>query len=141
MDHVKKPSVVVCVTGQKDCDRLIKEGCKKAQASGYELHVLNVHNPEESFSARGEEFEHLYRTAKTLGADMTILFGKNAPAAAAGFMKKVNAKEIVTGMPDGRPNGFIVLLHELMPALQLTMVTKQYERLIYNNRRSDKAYA
>ncbi len=141
MNSLMKPSVLVCVTGQYDCDRLIREGHKKAEMLKQELHIVSVHNPEEDLTKMSEEFEHLYRISKSLGADMTILFDKNAPTAAAGFAKKVNATELVTGMPDGRPNGFIVLLHELMPALQLTMVTKQNECLIYSVRHFDRAYA
>ena len=141
MNPEKKPSVLVCVTGQYDCDRLIRKGYEKAKARGYDLHVVSVHNPEENPVALSEEFEYLYHTAKTLGADMTILFERNAPMAAVGFAKKTNAKEIVTGMPDGRPNGFIVLAHELLPNLPLTMVTKSGECQKYYTRHPALAYA
>ncbi|MBR0303816.1 MAG: hypothetical protein IJQ80_08195, partial [Clostridia bacterium] len=85
--------------------------------------------------------EYLCNAAKECSADMTILFEKNAPAAAAGFARKMNATKLITGMPDGRPNGFIVLLHELLPTLQLTMVTKSSECVDYSIGHSDRAYA
>lgn len=137
----KKPSVLVCVTGQHSCDRLIKKGYETAKEQGLELHILSVHDPRENFAESAKEYEYLCNTAKELSADMTILFEKNAPMAAAGFARKINAAQLVTGMPDGRPNGFIVLLHELLPTLQLTMVTKSDECVDYFVHRSDRAYA
>ena len=141
MNPGKKPSVLVCVTGQHSCDRLIRKGYKKAKEAGMALHVLSVHDPREDFGEYADDYEYLCSAAKDCSADMTILFEKNAPAAAAGFARNVNANKLITGMPDGRPNGFIVLLHELLPTLQLTMVTKSDECVDYCVGHSDRAYA
>ena len=127
----KKPSVLVCVTGQYDCDRLIETGARQAEELGYDLHVLCVHTPMNDISRLGDEIEYLYRTAKELGADMTIAFNKDAPKFAAGFARKINARHLVTGLPDNRPNGFVLTVHERLPRLQITMVTKENDCLIY----------
>ena len=128
----KKPSVLVCVTGQYDCDRLIETGARQAEELGYDLHVLCVHTPMNDISRLGDEIEYLYRTAKELGADMTIAFNKDAPKFAAGFARKINARHLVTGLPDNRPNGFVLTVHERLPRLQITMVTKDNDCLIYS---------
>ena len=47
----KKPSVLVCVTGQYDCDRLINVGFEKAVEMGFEA-VLVEGNPA-NYRARG----------------------------------------------------------------------------------------
>ena len=132
MHTVKKPSVLVCVTGQYDCDRLIEAGFEKASQMGWDLHVLCVHTPVNDLSTLSDEIEYLYRTAKNLGADMTIAFNHHAPGFAAQFARKVNARQLVTGIPDNRPNGFVLTLHELLPRLQITMVTKENEWLFYS---------
>lgn len=137
----KKPSVLVCVTGQYDCDRLINAGFEKAVAEGWDLHVLSVHTPDSNLSYMTDEIEYLYRTSKDLGADMTIAFDTNAPRFAAGFAKKINAKIIVTGLPDERPNGFVAILHELLPKLQITMVTKEGENFFYSIDSTQKVFA
>lgn len=129
----KKPSVLVCVTGQYDCDRLINVGFEKAVEFGYELHVLCVHTPVSNASLLSDEIEYLYQTAKRLCADMTIAFNENAPQTAADFAKKINAKLIITGMPDNRPFGFVETLGELVRKIPITMVTKQSECLLYNS--------
>ena len=95
----RKPSVLVCVTGQYDCDRLIEEGFEQAAEQGWELHVLCVHSPVRNQAYPSDEIEYLYRTAKDLGADMTMTFSDNAPMCAADFTRNINAKRLVTGMP------------------------------------------
>ncbi|MBR2715014.1 MAG: hypothetical protein IKB73_02260 [Ruminococcus sp.] len=129
----KKPSVLVCVTGQYDCDRLITAGFEKAVELSYDLHVLCVHTPVSNAAFISDEIEYLYQTAKNLYADMTIAFNNNAPQTAVDFAKKINAKVIVTGMPDDRPIGFVDTVHELLPKTQITMVTKTGEWLTYSS--------
>ena len=137
----KKPSVLVCVTGQYDCDRLIEEGFNQAEELGFDLHVLCVHTPVNDVSMISEEIEYLYRTAKELGADMTIAFNRNAPKFAADFARKINARRLVTGMPDDRPNGFVLTIHEMLPRLQITMVTKENDTIIYSVDNTVKSFA
>ena len=141
MSAFKKPSVLVCVTGQYDCDRLIEAGFEQAVALGCELHVLCVHDPAVNVSNYSDEFEYLYRTAKELGADMTIVFDKNAPGCAADFARRFNAKRLVTGMPDNRPNGFVLTVHELLPRMRITTVTEEGESLLYTLDAGDRALA
>lgn len=141
MSAVKKPSVLVCVTGQYDCDRLIEAGFEQAVEMGWDLHVLCVHTPTNDLSYFSDEVEYLYRTAKDLSADMTVFFSDNAPICTADFARKINARLLVTGMPDERPNGFVLTLHELLPRLQITMVTKEGERLLYSIDATEKAFA
>ncbi len=141
MRAVKKPSVLVCVTGQYDCDRLIQAGYQQAAELGCDLHVLCVHTPVNDISLLGDEMEYLYRTAKELGADMTIAFDKNAPKFAADFARKINARHLVTGMPDNRPNGFVLTVHELLPRLQITMVTKENDCLLYTIDITEQSFA
>lgn len=132
MSAEKKSSVLVCVTGQYDCDRLIEAGFEQAVENDWELHVFCVHTPTNDLTYFSDEVEYLYRTAKDLGADMTVSFDRNAPQCTADFAHKINAKHLITGVPDNRPNGFVLTLHELLPRLQITMVTKEGDRLLYS---------
>ena len=137
----KKPSVLVCVTGQYDCDRLIQAGYAQATERSCDLHVLCIHTPMNDISRLSEEIEYLYRTAKELGADMTIAFDKNAPRFAAGFARRINARHLVTGIPDNRPNGFVLTVHEMLPRLQITMVTKENDTLLYSVDYTESSFA
>lgn len=131
MNPDKKPSVLVCVTGQYDCDRLINAGFELAVDKGWDMHVLCVHAPVSNVGFMSDEIEYLYQTSKDLGADMTIAFNDNAPQTTADFAKKINAKALVTGMPDNRPNGYVESVQRLLPKLKITMVTKNNECLLY----------
>ena len=117
-------SVLVCVTGQRDCDRLILAGKSLADNMGIALQVLCVQPTANGFCARSGEVEYLYQTSKDAGAEMTIYFHDDAALIAAGFVKQVNAKHIVTGMPDGRSNGFVEMVHRLVPEIPVSMVSK-----------------
>ena len=141
MNAVKKPSVLVCVTGQYDCDRLIEAGFEQAAELGYEMHVFCVHTPTNDLTHFSEEVEYLYRTAKSLGADMTVMFSDNAPRCTADFAHKINAKHLITGVPDYRPNGFVLTLHKLLPGTQITTVTKDGEMLRYSLDATLRAFA
>ncbi len=127
----KKPSVLVCVTSQYDCDRLINAGFEIAVDKGCDLHVLCVHTPISNVAFLSDEIEYLYQTSKNLGADMTIAFNDNAPLTTADFAKKINARVVVTGMPDNLENGFVDTISELLPKSEITMVTKDREQLTY----------
>lgn len=137
----KKPSVLVCVTGQYDCDRIINAGFEKAVDENLELHVLCVHKPISNVSLLSDEIEYLYQTSKSLGGDMTIAFNNDAPKTAADFAKKINAKFIYTGMPDDRPYGFVDTVQKLLPESKLIMVTKDGEQLLYSSAYAVKATA
>lgn len=126
----KKASVLVCVTGQRDCDRLILAGKNIAAEMGASLQVLCVQQPAYGFCARSAEIEYLYQTTKEAGAEMTIYFHEDAALIAAGFVKQVNAKHIVTGMPDQEVNGFVDILHGVVPKITISMVSK--EGIIYH---------
>ena len=141
MNAVKKPSVLVCITGQYDCDRLIKAGYEQAVAQGCDLRVFCVHTPQNDLSHFSEEVEYLYRTAKDLGADMTVMFSDNAPKCTADFARKINAQYLITGVPDYRPNGFVLTLHKHLPGIQITTVTKEGEKLRYSIDASPRAFA
>lgn len=120
----KKPSVLACVTGQYDCDRIIAAAGEIAKDRELPLHVLCVLNTDTNYGAISTELEHLYITAKEQNADMTILFNDNAPKAAADFAKLMRCRRIVSGMHDGEITSFLVVFNRLMPQIPITMVDK-----------------
>ncbi len=120
----KKASVLVCVTGQRDCGRLIVAGKELAEKEGLSLQVLCVQPMNHGYCVKSDEMEYLYQVTRDAGAEMTIFFQDDAPLIAAGFAKQVKAKHIVTGMPDGRANGFVQTVHYLIPKVPISMVAE-----------------
>lgn len=115
--------VLVCVTDQFSCERLIVAGRKIADNLGLPLEVLSIQPEQGPAEKRGLELEYLFEKACENNAEMTIYYHNDAALMAAGHIRKYHVRHIVTGMPDGTGYGFMELLHQLCPDLPLTMVT------------------
>ena len=122
----KTPCVLVCVTGQKDCVRLIETGVQIAgQLQEIPVRVLNVQPACAGYETDGEELEYLRQKARSVSADMTVFFNDDPALITAGFVKQTGAVQIVTGMAGTPTNGFIDLLHKLVPEITISMVSKE----------------
>lgn len=126
----KGKTVLVCVTGQHDCDRLIRTGLEISREQSLSLQVLCVQPNSYGFEADCEELEYLRQTARDAGAEMSVYFNDDAPLTAASVAKHIGAVHIVTGMAGTAAGGFIELLHRLLPSVPISMVAK--DRTIYN---------
>lgn len=130
MDLKKNKTVLVCVTGQHDCDRLIRTGKKIADELALPLQVLCIQPASAGFDTDCEELEYLRQTARNSGAEMTVYFNDDAPLMAVSVAKRNGAAHIVTGMAEVPVNGFIDILHKLLPVVPISMVAKDGK--IYN---------
>ena len=120
----KKPSVLACVTGQYECDRIISVARQIADDCNCELHVLSVIKPSNNYSSVSDQIEYLYLVSKENNADMNVLFQSDAPKAAAEFAEENNVQRIVTGMHDGKNDSFLVKFNQLLPKMPITMVAE-----------------
>ncbi|WP_411676143.1 hypothetical protein [Caproicibacter sp.] len=125
-----KATVLVCVTGQRDCDRLIRAGKKISDSQSIPLQVLCVQPTSSGFDADCEELEYLRQTAKNADAEMSVYFHDDAPLMAVGYAKSVHASHIVTGMAEAPVNGFVEIIHKLLPRIPISMVAK--DGTVYN---------
>lgn len=126
----KKAAVLVCVTGQRDCDRLIQVGKEIAGERTLPMQVLCVQSAASGYGACGEELEYLRQTARDAKAEMTVIFHDDAALIAAGFIRQIGAVHVVTGMAEAPTNGFIEVLHNLVPKIPISMVSR--EGIIYH---------
>ena len=124
-----RPSVVACVTGQYDCDRIIEAAEQLAEELDCELHVMSVLMPTENYTLISDQLEYLNRVSKNAGADMTVIFSSDAPGAAVKFIRENHTMHIVAGIHDGGRESFLVRFNEQAPDVSITMVDK--DRNIY----------
>lgn len=129
-----KASIVVCVTNQYDCSRLIEAGRKIADEKGLALHVLSVSPVKTAVSERCEELEFLREVTQKAHAEMTVYYDDEPQIVAASFLKEVGAKGVVTGMPGVESNGFITFLRCIFPDIVISMVSPSGE--VFNMIRS-----
>lgn len=125
MSKKKNSSVIVCVTPQDSCARLIEAGARIAKNENKPLVVLSVFREKNGLNANeGGALEKLYECARNVNARMNIYFNDSPALVAAVVSKKENASTFVTGFPAEGSNGFIARIHELIPELPITMVDK-----------------
>ena len=121
----KVPKILVCVTGQRDCDRLIEAGCSiSKEIEGSTVEVFSVLRTSKANDALCEELEYLRKKSAEADAEMTIYFDDDPALITAGFARKKGAVHIVTGMPGNNSAGFIDVLHKLLPDTIISMVAK-----------------
>lgn len=113
----KKACVLVCVTSQPDCERLIRAGKKIADGEGVPLQVVSVQRMEECFQPNSDTLERLHQQAKAVNAEMTIYFNDSPAITAA-----VHAVNIVMGFPRENSAHFVEDVHLLAPEVPISMV-------------------
>ena len=110
-------SVLVCVTQQKSCERLIKAGAglKRKDGTLYVIHVTKENCNFVDNHKDGKALEYLYNQAKSHGADLTILNSDKIPETIAQFAQHYEIELIIAGEgPKGSDNLFIKRLSSLL---------------------------
>jgi K+-sensing histidine kinase KdpD len=94
------PKIMVCVTRQKTCERLIKIGVKISTENKGELSVVHVAKQGENILGNpkeGEALEYLFRISKEAGADMTVLRAERIVDTLVDFARKNEITIVVMG--------------------------------------------
>lgn len=92
-------NVLVCVTKQKTCERLIEAASKLKSVDG-NLRVLHVAKNSWNIldnSRESEALEYLFKVSKEYDADMTMLRADNISKTIADFAKKNEIDLVVLG--------------------------------------------
>lgn len=118
----KNVCVLVCVTSQPDCERLIRAGKKIAEEQRAPLQVVSVQRAEECFQPDSEALEYLHQQAKAVNAEMTVYFNDSPAITAAVHAVKENAVNIVMGFPKENSAHFVEDVHMLAPDIPISMV-------------------
>lgn len=125
----QKP-VLVCVTAQKRCDRLIKAGRMLADELDVPLELLSVQPVDAAPDERAAALECLYALSKNAGADIMTYYSDDPVLTVAAHAKNCHARHIITGTPSPSDANFITPLHALVPDIPLTMVDPEGGRRI-----------
>ena len=118
-----KTTVLVCVTAQQSSEKLIDAGRAIADENSADLEVISV-LPIEGFDGRTnpEILDRLHQHAKGAGGDMAVYFSEDPTLTIAAHIAKTKPKLLVTGYPGEGSNGFVSLIHLLLPELPISMI-------------------
>ena len=123
-------SVLVCVTQQKDCEQLIRAALRITAEDGT-LEVLHVSERPFNFFENireGEALEYLFVTAKSVGAELTIINATQVPETVAQFAEHRQVKCIVIGTSHSDGNRrFSERLGELLSTSDIRIVTVPFQ--------------
>ncbi|PKM84900.1 MAG: universal stress protein UspA [Firmicutes bacterium HGW-Firmicutes-11] len=93
-------NVMVCVTQQKTCDRLIRYGHDILGKEKGELFIIHVAHYQFKFlgnSQEGEALEYLYEKAMEYGAQLTVVRSNDVLDTLIDLVKKYKISHIVLG--------------------------------------------
>ena len=116
-----KKNIMVCVTQQKTCERLIKGGHNE-MGEGDNLFVINVVSENDNFlynSNDGEALEYLFEVSKKAGAELTVIRAKDVIKAISDFAIKNDITHIIMGLSpnceDIENNNIQLILKKMLP--------------------------
>lgn len=123
----KPNNILVCVTQQKTCERLIKKAAKIKNDLGVDLYVIHVAKDEWNFldnAKEGEALEYLFGISKSVGANLTVLRSDNIVKTIATFARENNIHTIVMGesLNDHKENYFFEELKRMLDNVELQIV-------------------
>ncbi|HNX61370.1 MAG TPA: hypothetical protein PKN45_01920 [Candidatus Limiplasma sp.] len=118
-----RPPVLVLVTLQRACARLIRSGADMALKQHCPLHVLHISvsedDPQKPLDSQA--LDYLYALSGEAGAEMTVFSAEVAVTAIAEFAEKIGARQIVMGNGECA-DGMAETLSELLPGVQVMIV-------------------
>ena len=105
-------NIMVCVTQQKTCDRLIRYGHQLLGKKRGELFIIHVAHYEFKFlgsSEEGEALEYLYEKALEYGANLTVVRSNHVLDTLVELVEKNKITDVVMGESGENPqeNGLI----------------------------------
>ena len=117
------PNVLVCVTDQPSCLRLVDAGMKIAKQYGAPVKVVSILRPGPLNENTAEIMQKLYNICSRMGAEITIYFNDEPAITAAVHARKTNAVHIVSGAPGVDSNSFIETIKGLLPDLPVSIIS------------------
>lgn len=94
-------NVLVCVTQQQTCDRLIRYGRELADGEEGELLIVHIASYEFKYLAAsddGEALEYLYQKSLEYGANLTVVRSNNVLATLISLVEKNDISRVVMGV-------------------------------------------
>ena len=121
-------AVLVCVTEQFECARLIRKGRELADRSGARLLVLHVRTRKNSLMGNPDisaALNQLYADAREADAEMEIISSPEVEKTICGYARSQRASEIVVGLSpsDVRPS-MGERLSALLPGVNIVTVRR-----------------
>lgn len=118
--------IMVCVTGQRSCERLIAHGAaiRKEDCKLFVVHCVQTGHPFMGSKHEADAIEYLFTAARLIGAELTVLREDSVIDALVAFAQKNNVCKIVLGVsPENSGESFDIKLKRRLPEVEFDVVT------------------
>ena len=127
MEHAHQQSIVmVCVTRQRSCVRLVERGEALAAEQNIPLHVVHAVKIGENFlgnADEGEALEYLFTVAQLSGGELSMLRCEDVESTLVDYAKVHSAAVLVMGSsPANDENSFCGHMKQLLPDVKIEVV-------------------
>jgi len=125
-----QPPIMVLVTLQRHCAKLIRYGTDKALKQGSPLKVVHVTQTNEEMAdekvSNADVLNYLYALANEAGAEMCMINADVAVTAMAEYAKEIGTRQIIMG--DGeQAHGIAETLSSLLPGVSIGIIGEEAE--------------
>ena len=124
----EKSPVMVLVSMQKSCARLIRAGADMAMKQGCPLKIVHVTTAaDDAYAPKGinaQVLNYLYALANEAGAEMCVLTGEVIVTAMVDYAKENDVKRIIMGMGDNA-EGIARTLTGFLPGVQVLILEEE----------------
>ena len=122
-----KKNILVCVTQQKTCERLIRKAAKIKANKNMDLFVIHVVKDQWKFldsASEGEALEYLFGISKSVGANLTVLRSNNIVDTISEFTIEHNISQIFIGQSpnDHSENNFYNELRSILDDVEISVI-------------------
>jgi K+-sensing histidine kinase KdpD len=119
----QEKSVLVCVTDQKSCERLIKAGYLLSKTLNLKLKVLSVQPSNQVKNLQETPLEYLFSVCKSLDAEMQVYWGDNVNNVAVDYIRRNRVEQLIFGVPEKMVQGnFVYDVHQAFPNIPISVV-------------------
>ena len=117
--------VMVCVTRQKNCERLIHQGALFAQANNMELLVVHAVRPNDAIMGSLDEaraLDYLFSVCRDYNATMTMIRNADTLEALVKFAGDNSVGMMIMGASPQRVNSIVDRIKSRLPAMSFLVV-------------------
>lgn len=122
----EEKQTLVCVTGQKTCERLIAEGDRLAKKLGTGLSVVHVARQGAGLLdgdiAEAEALEYLFQVSSEHGAGMSVIRSNEVVPTLVHHARKIKAVVMVLGSSRNARQDVTVEMKKHMPDMEFEIV-------------------
>lgn len=123
----KEKNILVCVTQQKTCERLIKKASEMLNKNSVEIFVIHVAKNNWNFLdnvKEGDALEYLFEISKSIGANLTVLRSDKIVETISDFAKENSIGYIILGQSPEihSENNFHNELRSILPNIEFCIV-------------------